>query len=89
VDYPFVQSNGQAQRLAKQRLERGQYQGKLTFSAASRTFWGLNIGDVFAFSHQAFGWSQSYSAALVRRSAERAKRRWSRSRKNAGDICVG
>jgi hypothetical protein len=56
IEFPFVQSNGQAQRLAKQRLERGQYQGKLTFSGKP-SFWGVNIGDVFAFSHQAFGWS--------------------------------
>src|SRR5205085_8424775 len=48
--------NGQAQRLAKQRLERGQYQGRLNFDGKP-SFWGLNVGDVFAFSHPTFGWT--------------------------------
>lgn len=54
--FPFVQSNGQPQRLAKQRLERNQYQGRLTFTGQP-SFWGLNLGDVFPFSHPTFGWT--------------------------------
>lgn len=57
IDYPFVQSNGQAQRLAKQRLERNQYQGRLTFTGAP-TFWGLSVGDVFPLTHATFGWTE-------------------------------
>jgi hypothetical protein len=55
-DLPLVQSNGQAQRLFKQRLQRNQYQGKLTFTGKP-SFWGISLGDVFAFSHVAFGWT--------------------------------
>jgi hypothetical protein len=56
VDYVMVQSNGQAQRLMKQRLQRNQYQGRLSFTGKP-SFWGLNIGDVFPLTHAAFGWS--------------------------------
>jgi hypothetical protein len=56
IDLLMVQSNGQAQRLAKQRLQRNQYQGKLTFTGGPN-FWGLNIGDPFALKHAAFGWN--------------------------------
>jgi hypothetical protein len=56
IQLPFVQSNGQAQRIAKQRLQRAQYQGKLTF-AGKPSFWGISLGNVFALSHSAFGWS--------------------------------
>jgi hypothetical protein len=57
VDFPLVQSNGQAQRLAKQRLERNQYQGRLTFTGKP-SFWGLSIGDVFPLTHATFGWTE-------------------------------
>lgn len=53
---PLVQSNGQAQRLFKQRLQRNQYQGRLSF-IGKPAFWGLNLGEVFAFTHSAFGWT--------------------------------
>jgi hypothetical protein len=56
ANYPFVHSNGQVQRLAKQRLQRNQYQGRLSFSGGP-AFWALNIGDPFALSHAAFGWT--------------------------------
>ena len=56
VQYPFVQSNGQAQRLAKQRLQRNQYQGRISFTGGP-AFWGLTLGDVFPLNHAAFGWS--------------------------------
>jgi hypothetical protein len=56
INFPFVQSNGQAQRLAKQRLQRNQYQGRLSFTGKP-SFWGLNIGEVFAFTHATFGWN--------------------------------
>lgn len=55
-DLPMVQSNGQAQRLAKQRLQRNQYQGRLSFTGGP-SFWGLSLGDVFPLTHSAFGWS--------------------------------
>lgn len=56
IDYPFVQSNGQVQRLAKQRLQRNQYQGRLSFTGGP-AFWGISLGDVFPLTHAAFGWS--------------------------------
>lgn len=56
VNYPLCQSNGQAQRLAKQFLQRNQYQGRLSF-VGKPAFWGLSLGDVFEFSHVAYGWT--------------------------------
>lgn len=56
VDYPFVQSNGQRQRLNKQRLQRNQYQGRMSF-VGKPSFWGLNLGDVFPLTHPAYGWT--------------------------------
>ena len=56
VDYPLVQSNGQAQRLAKQRLERNQYQGRLQLTGKPE-WWQVSVGDPIEFSHSAFGWT--------------------------------
>lgn len=55
-DLPMVQSNGQAQRLAKLRLQRNQYQGRLQFTGGP-AFWALSLGDPFALTHSAFGWT--------------------------------
>ena len=55
-DLPMCQSNGQAQRLAKQRLQRNQYQGRLSFTGGP-AFWGISLGDVFPLTHATFGWS--------------------------------
>lgn len=55
-DLPLVESNGQAQRLAKQRLQRGQYQGRLSLSGKPK-WWQTSVGDVIQLSHQSFGWS--------------------------------
>ena len=55
-DLPFVQSNGQAQRLFKMRLMRNQYQGMLSF-VGKPSFWSVSLGDVFPFTHAAFGWT--------------------------------
>lgn len=56
MDYPLVQSNGQAQRLAKQRLERNQYQGRLQLTGKPE-WWRVSVGDPIEFSHSAFGWT--------------------------------
>jgi hypothetical protein len=56
VAYPMVQSNGQAQRLAKQRLQRNQYQGRISFTGKP-SFWGMSLGDVFPLTLAAFGWN--------------------------------
>jgi hypothetical protein len=56
ADFPLVQSDSQAQRLAKQRLERNQYQGRLTLTG-SPAFWQISLGDVFELTHPAFGWA--------------------------------
>lgn len=55
-DLPAVQSASQAQRLAKQRLERNQYPG--TFSAQfTYRAWQVSLGDVVTLSHVALGWT--------------------------------
>ena len=56
VDYPFVQSASQAQRLAKQRLQRNQFQGRYSASFGPRA-WQVTIGNVIQLSHQGLGWS--------------------------------
>jgi Putative phage tail protein len=56
VEYMICQSNGQAQRLAKQRLQRGQYQGRYSFTGGPR-WWQVTLGDVVQLSHQGLGWS--------------------------------
>lgn len=56
TNYPLCQSNGQAQRLAKQRLQRNQYQGRYEFTGGPR-WWQVNCGDVVQLSHQSLGWS--------------------------------
>ncbi|MFA9200495.1 MAG: hypothetical protein ACEQR8_04795, partial [Cypionkella sp.] len=55
-DLPMVQSNAQAQRLAKLRLQRNQYQGRLQFTGGP-AFWALSLGDPFPLTHSAFGWT--------------------------------
>lgn len=56
ADYLFCQSNGQAQRLAKQRLQRNQYQGRYEFTGGERWL-QTNIWDVVTLSHASYGWS--------------------------------
>lgn len=56
IDFLTVQSNGQAQRLAKQRLQRNQYQGVYSADFGPRA-WQVKIGDPVQFSHQGLGWS--------------------------------
>jgi hypothetical protein len=56
ADMPLVQSNGQAQRLLKQRLQRNQYQGRYTLTGKSR-WWQTSLGDVVQLSHQGLGWA--------------------------------
>lgn len=55
-DLPLCESNGQAQRLAKQRLQRNQYQGRLRLAGKPK-WWQVNVGDIIQLSHQSFGWS--------------------------------
>lgn len=55
IDFPLVQSPSQAQRLAKQRLQRMQYPG--TFSAVFQaTAWKVQKGDVVTITFPALGW---------------------------------
>lgn len=56
IDLPLVQSPAQAQRLAKTRLQRNQYQGlyEATFGARA---WQVSVGDCVSLSHQGLGWS--------------------------------
>lgn len=56
MDMPFVQSNGQAQRLLKQRLERKQYQGRYTVTGGPR-WWQTSLGNVVQLSHAGLGWT--------------------------------
>jgi hypothetical protein len=57
VDYPLVQSPSQAQRLAKQRLQRLQYQGRYSAVFGPRA-WAVSLGEVVELSHEGLGWSQ-------------------------------
>lgn len=54
LDYPFVQSSGQAQRLAKQRLQRNQYQGRYSARFGPRA-WQVSVGDVVTLNHDGLG----------------------------------
>jgi hypothetical protein len=54
-DLPCVQSASQAQRLAKQRLQRNQYRGVFQARFNYRA-WQVNLGDVVTLSHSALGW---------------------------------
>jgi hypothetical protein len=54
VDYPLVQSAAQCQRLAKQRLQRAQYSGMLSFTGQS-TFWKVNKNDVIRLTFPPLG----------------------------------
>lgn len=54
-DLPCVQSASQAQRLAKQRLQRNQYRGVFQAKFNYRA-WQVNLGDVVTLSHSALGW---------------------------------
>ena len=56
IQYTLTQSNGQAQRLAKQRLQRNQYQGQYSFTGGPR-WWQTSLGNVVQLSHQGLGWS--------------------------------
>lgn len=56
MDMPFVSSNGQAQRLLKQRLQRKQYQGKYTLIGNAR-WWQTSLGNVIQLTHAGLGWS--------------------------------
>jgi hypothetical protein len=57
VDYTLTQSNGQAQRLAKQRLERNQYQGRYSVHSAARAGGRSRSATSMQLSHQGLGWS--------------------------------
>lgn len=56
LELPFVQSASQAQRIAKTRLQRAQYQGRYTALFGARA-WQVSIGSVVRLSHQGLGWS--------------------------------
>lgn len=53
---PLVQSAPQAQRLAKQRLERNLYRGSFSATFSYRA-WQVNLGDPVTLSHVALGWT--------------------------------
>jgi hypothetical protein len=55
VDYPLVHSASQAQRLAKQFLQRNQYQGRYSATFGPRAL-QVNIGDPVTLTHPSLGW---------------------------------
>lgn len=55
-DLPGVQSVTQAQRLAKQALQRNQYGGVFTCPLNAKA-WGLLLGDVVEWDLSSLGWS--------------------------------
>jgi hypothetical protein len=56
VDFPLVQSASQAQRLAKQRLQRAQYTGTLTCTMQF-TAWRVQKNDVVRLNFPALGFT--------------------------------
>lgn len=56
VDFPLIQSNGQAQRLAKLRLKRAQYQAKYTADFGSNA-WAVSLGGVVQMNHAGMNWT--------------------------------
>lgn len=68
-DVPMCESHGQAVRLAKQRLQRGQYQGRLTLTGKPK-WWQVSIGDVIQLTHASPGWINK----LFRVAAQRISR---------------
>lgn len=57
IDLPLVQSGSQAQRLAKQRLQRLQYQG--TFAAEfNAKAWAVKDGDIVRLTFSALGFDR-------------------------------
>lgn len=55
-DLALVESASQAQRLAKQRLQRNQYQGVYSAQFNARA-WQVSVGDVIELSHAGLGWT--------------------------------
>lgn len=56
LDLPGVQSASQAQRIAKQTLQRFQFDGELTLPVNARG-WAVEIDDCVAVSLSALGWT--------------------------------
>lgn len=54
VDYPLVESASQCQRLAKQRLQRAQYAGLLSFTGQA-TWWKVNKNDIIRLTFAPLG----------------------------------
>lgn len=62
-DLAVVQSASQAQRLAKQRLQRNLYRG--TYSAKfNERAWQVSLGDIVTLSHIALGWEEKLFRVL-------------------------
>jgi hypothetical protein len=55
LDLPLIDNAARAQRLAKQVLERRQYQGKYTGNFGARA-WNAKVGSVVRFTLSAAGW---------------------------------
>jgi hypothetical protein len=56
TDYPLVQSNSQAQRLAKLSLKRAQYQAKYTATFGSNA-WAVSLGNIVQINHSGMNWT--------------------------------
>ena len=54
VDFPLVQSHTQCQRLAKQRLQRAQFAGMMSFTGQA-TFWKVLKNDIITLSFPPLG----------------------------------
>jgi hypothetical protein len=55
-DYPLVKSAGQAQRLAKQSLQRAQYPGAFTAQFGYRA-WACQVGRIVRLTYGPLGWT--------------------------------
>jgi hypothetical protein len=56
TDFPLVQANGQAQRLAKLSLKRAQYQAKYTAAFGSNA-WAVSLGNIVQINHAGMNWT--------------------------------
>jgi hypothetical protein len=88
VEYTLVQSNGQAQRLAKQRLQRNQYQGRYTFTGGER-WWQVSIGEVVQFSATSLMAGRTSCSASSSRDRPERPVQGDAARGKRGDLRVG
>jgi hypothetical protein len=69
TDYPLVQSNSQAQRIAKLSLNRAQYQAKYTATFGSNA-WAVSLGNVVQINHSGMNWTNKLMRVVAQSIAQ-------------------